>query len=56
LQATKENFKVKDCYNNLCPGFVIANGSNLFPGQALAPLSKYGGERRYITLRIKKVF
>ncbi|KAJ1702604.1 hypothetical protein LUZ63_002383 [Rhynchospora breviuscula] len=44
----------KSCYNDNCPGFVIANGSNLLPGEALAPLSDYGGNIRYITIRIKK--
>jgi Neprosin len=53
LQTAKDN--LNGCYNTLCPGFVIANGSNLLPGQALSPLSTYGGEERYITLQIKKV-
>ncbi|KAJ3675313.1 hypothetical protein LUZ60_004355 [Juncus effusus] len=43
------------CYNYYCPGFVIANNSNLHPGQALAkPLSSYDNDTRYITIRIKK--
>ncbi|KAJ3676298.1 hypothetical protein LUZ60_003710 [Juncus effusus] len=43
------------CYNTQCKGFVVANGTNTYPGQALAPpFSTYGGEQKYITLRIKK--
>ncbi|KAJ3691122.1 hypothetical protein LUZ61_020286 [Rhynchospora tenuis] len=53
FQTTKDG-TIKGCYNDYCPGFVIANGSNLLPGQGLAPLSNYGGETRYITVRIKK--
>ncbi|KAJ4760706.1 hypothetical protein LUZ62_071081 [Rhynchospora pubera] len=52
VHTTKDG--TEGCYNDYCPGFVIANGSNLLPGQALAPLSNYGGEMRYITIRIKK--
>ncbi|XP_078166199.1 protein neprosin-like [Carex rostrata] len=43
------------CYNKNCPGFVEANGSNLYPGEAFhPPLSTYNGEQRGITIRIKK--
>ncbi|KAF3332255.1 hypothetical protein FCM35_KLT01832 [Carex littledalei] len=48
--ATKKNA----CYNLDCPGFVVANSSVLHPGQAVAPLSQYNGEDRYVTLSIKK--
>ncbi|KAF3332319.1 hypothetical protein FCM35_KLT01896 [Carex littledalei] len=42
------------CYNMGCPGFVVANSSVLYPGQAVAPLSQYNGEDRYVTLSIIK--
>ncbi|KAF3331184.1 hypothetical protein FCM35_KLT04538 [Carex littledalei] len=48
------NSGMKGCFNVNCPGFVVADGANLYPGQALTPLSTYGGPERYITIRIKK--
>ncbi|KAF3325305.1 hypothetical protein FCM35_KLT10376 [Carex littledalei] len=43
------------CYNKDCPGFVQADGSNLYPGEPFhPPFSTYGGEQRGITIRIKK--
>ncbi|KAJ4775261.1 hypothetical protein LUZ62_059518 [Rhynchospora pubera] len=42
------------CYNTDCPGFVVANSSIIYPGQAVSPLSQYDGEDRYITFSIRK--
>ncbi|XP_078149468.1 protein neprosin-like [Carex rostrata] len=43
------------CYNKDCPGFVPADGSNLYPGEPFhPPFSTYEGEQRGITIRIKK--
>ncbi|KAJ3677292.1 hypothetical protein LUZ60_003016 [Juncus effusus] len=42
------------CYNTQC-NFEVASATNTYPGQGLAlPLSTYGGEQRFLTLRIKK--
>ncbi|KAJ3691087.1 hypothetical protein LUZ61_020251 [Rhynchospora tenuis] len=42
------------CYNTDCPGFVVANSSAIYPGQAISPLSQYGGTDEYITFSIRK--
>ncbi|KAJ4775260.1 hypothetical protein LUZ62_059517 [Rhynchospora pubera] len=42
------------CYNTDCPGFVVANSSAFYPGQAISPLSQYGGTDEFITFSIKK--
>ncbi|XP_078176541.1 protein neprosin-like isoform X2 [Carex rostrata] len=43
------------CFNELCPGFVVADGNNLYPGQSIdPPFSTYGQEEIQIILRIKK--
>ncbi|KAJ1693878.1 hypothetical protein LUZ63_010576 [Rhynchospora breviuscula] len=44
----------RGCYNLDCPGFVLADGTNLHPGNSLYPLSDIFLGMRYITLRIKK--
>ncbi|KAJ3677296.1 hypothetical protein LUZ60_003020 [Juncus effusus] len=44
-----------DCYNTECPGFVVADGATLHPGQVMAPpLSTYDKDDYSITLTIKK--
>uniref|UniRef100_A0ACD5ZJV5 Uncharacterized protein n=1 Tax=Avena sativa TaxID=4498 RepID=A0ACD5ZJV5_AVESA len=49
---TKDNYKSTGCVNLICKGFVPASGAVLVPGQAVSPTSTYGGEQRYVSLRL----
>ncbi|KAJ4806389.1 hypothetical protein LUZ62_018955 [Rhynchospora pubera] len=46
--------KKTGCYNTDCPGFVVANSSAFYPGQAISPLSQYGETDEFITFSIRK--
>ncbi|PKA61997.1 hypothetical protein AXF42_Ash019203 [Apostasia shenzhenica] len=42
------------CLNLHCPGFVLHNSAKYIPGTKLWPLSRYGGDQRYVDLKLYK--
>uniref|UniRef100_A0A0E0LJT8 Neprosin PEP catalytic domain-containing protein n=1 Tax=Oryza punctata TaxID=4537 RepID=A0A0E0LJT8_ORYPU len=49
---TKDDYRSTGCYNLKCGGFVLAEGAELMPGQAVAPASTYDGEDHYISISL----
>uniref|UniRef100_A0A0D9XZ94 Neprosin PEP catalytic domain-containing protein n=1 Tax=Leersia perrieri TaxID=77586 RepID=A0A0D9XZ94_9ORYZ len=49
---TRDSYQTTGCFDMICPGFVLTQGSKIAPGDVINPVSDVNGARQKITIKV----